>query len=77
MTHFHHKKLAYWRLCWCDGPLKPKAMVEFLQRDYVMIENHNGLIEEQDSFEEDSNFDFLKFQIQVFFHPQFALFLLT
>jgi hypothetical protein len=38
-----------------------------------MIEEHNGLIDKQDFFEEDSNFDFFWFQIQVFFfHPQFV-----
>jgi hypothetical protein len=33
-------------------------MVEFLERDFVMIEKHNGLIEEQDFFEKNSNSDF-------------------
>jgi hypothetical protein len=32
--------------------LKPKAMVEFLQTDYIMTEKHNELIEEQDFFKE-------------------------
>jgi hypothetical protein len=38
--------------------LKPKAIAEFLERDFVMIEKHNELIEEQDFFEKNSNFDF-------------------
>jgi hypothetical protein len=33
-------------------------MVEFLERDYVMIKEHNRLIEEQDFFEKDSNSHF-------------------
>jgi hypothetical protein len=33
-------------------------MAEFLERDYAMIEKHNKLIEEQDFFKEDSNYDF-------------------
>jgi hypothetical protein len=30
----------------CDGPLKLKAMPEFLEKDFAMIEKHNKLIEE-------------------------------
>jgi hypothetical protein len=30
----------------CDGPLKPKTMAKFLERDYIMIEDHNKLIDE-------------------------------
>jgi hypothetical protein len=33
-------------------------MVEFLEKDYTMIEKHIRLIEEQYFFENDSNFDF-------------------
>jgi len=33
-------------------------MVEFLERDYAMIKEHNRLIEKQDFFEEDSNSHF-------------------
>jgi len=40
-----------------------------------MIEKHNILIEEQDFFEEDSNFDFFKFK--VFFIFNLCVFLLT
>jgi len=40
-----------------------------------MIEKHNRLIEEQDFFEEDSNFDFFKFK--VFFIFNLCLFLFT
>jgi hypothetical protein len=28
----------------CDGLLKPKTMVEFLEKDPTMIEKHNKLI---------------------------------
>jgi len=41
----------------CDGPLKPKIMAEFLEKDSTMIEEHIRLIKEQDFFEEDSKFD--------------------
>jgi hypothetical protein len=34
----------------CDGPLKPKVMVEFLEKDSAMIEKHIRLIKEQDFF---------------------------
>jgi hypothetical protein len=30
----------------CDGPLKPKAMAKFLERDSSMIAKYNRLIEE-------------------------------
>jgi hypothetical protein len=30
----------------CDGPLKPKAMAEFLEKDFIMIKDHNKLIDE-------------------------------
>ncbi len=30
----------------CGGPLKFKAMAEYLERDFSMIEKHNKLIEE-------------------------------
>jgi hypothetical protein len=33
-------------------------MVKFLENDFAMIKEHIKLIEEQDFFEEDSNFDF-------------------
>jgi hypothetical protein len=33
-------------------------MVEFLEKDSTVIEKHTKLIEEQDFFEKDSNFDF-------------------
>ncbi len=42
----------------CDGPLKLKAMAEFLENDFAMIEKHNKLIEEEDFLEKDSNSDF-------------------
>ncbi len=42
----------------CDGPLKPKIMVEFLKKDSTTIEKHTRLIEEQNFFEKYSNFDF-------------------
>jgi hypothetical protein len=29
-----------------DGPLKPKAMVEFLEREFIMIEDQNKFIDE-------------------------------
>jgi len=41
----------------CDGPLKPKVMVEFLEKDFALIEKHIRLIKEQDFFEEDSKSD--------------------
>jgi len=41
----------------CDGPLKPKVMVEFLEKDFTMIEKHIRLIKEQYFFEKDSKFD--------------------
>jgi hypothetical protein len=34
-------------------------MAEYWERDFVMIEKHNKLIEEQDFFEKDSSFDFI------------------
>ncbi len=50
----------------CNGPLKPKASAEFLERDCAMIEEHNKLIKEHGPFEEDSSFNFIWFQVQVF-----------
>ncbi len=50
-----------------DGPLKPKIMARFLERDIAMIEKHNKFIEEQDL-----SFDFIWFQVQSFaFIPMF------
>jgi hypothetical protein len=43
----------------CNGPLKPKAMAKFLERDCAIIEEHNKLIKTQSPFEEDSSFDFI------------------
>jgi len=42
----------------CDGPLKLEVMVEFLENDSAMIEEHIKLTKKQDFFEKDSNFDF-------------------
>jgi hypothetical protein len=34
-------------------------MSKFLEKDFIMIEEHNKLIKEQDLFKEDSSFDFI------------------
>jgi hypothetical protein len=39
----------------CDGPLKPKYMVDFLTFEASFIEKHKKMLEQHDLFEETSN----------------------
>ncbi len=61
----------------CDGPLKPKTMVEFLERDYAIIKEHNKLIEEQDFLKKIQILISFDFKFMFFFIPNLCLFLLT
>ncbi len=40
-------------------------MAEFLEKDFTMMKELIKLIEEQDFFEENSNYDFYYFQVHV------------